>query len=158
MLGNPPSDLDSSLSPVTQTLATGSQTHCWVSSPWFCRASSPLCSCLLLQPPVNTPKVVSINYLRASRAQGAQLSKHHKAVLWLGVRALSDTGALVYIGKRVCVHTCMCRQELVSLHAGIRRSMCRGVSEHTVMSVCVTHIWKIGKHVFRAACVSGVCR
>lgn len=103
VLGNPPSDLDSSLSPTTQTLATGSQTHRWVSSPWFCRASSPLCSCLPLQPPVNTAKVVSINYLRASRAQGAQMSKHHKVVLLAGCQ-----GTQRHWGA--CVHrkTCLC--------------------------------------------------
>ena len=33
-----------------------------------------------------------------------------------------------------------------------------GVSEHMVMSVCVTHVWKMGQHVFTAVCVSGVCR
>ena len=32
-----------------------------------------------------------------------------------------------------------------------------GVSEHMVMSVCVTHNWKMGKHVFTAACVSLEC-
>ena len=32
-----------------------------------------------------------------------------------------------------------------------------GMSEHMVMSVCVTHDWKMGKHVFMAACVSLEC-
>lgn len=64
------------------------------------------------------------------------MSKHHK-VLVVSVR--QDTrrhwGACVHRKTCLCTHACTCRQELVSLQAGIRRSMCRGCVWHMVMSV-----------------------